>query len=122
MSDKTRFEFDQRLFRNAYRRFLGSFYGVSPTITSQLTLGLNFFSLSVFLKFAVYLGMNDFTDALMIALRSGQEDPTANELGVRMKALIAELSNPSVAKTQRAKLNRELAQVREAYRRNLLSR
>ena len=66
--------------------------------------------------------MNDFTDALMIALRSGQEDPTANELGVRMKALIAELSNPSVAKTKRAKLNRELAQVREAYRRNLLSR
>ncbi|MFM8882604.1 MAG: hypothetical protein ACKOGK_10240 [Betaproteobacteria bacterium] len=66
--------------------------------------------------------MNDFTDALMIALRSGQEDPTANELGVRMKVLIAELSNPSVAKTQRAKLNRELAQVREAYRRNLLSR
>ena len=66
--------------------------------------------------------MNYFTDALMIALRSGQEDPTANELGVRMKVLIAELSNPSVAKTQRAKLNRELAQVREAYRRNLLSR
>jgi len=66
--------------------------------------------------------MNDFTDALMIALRSGQEDPTANELGVRIKVLIAELSNPSVAKTQRAKLNRELAQVREAYRRNLLSR
>jgi len=66
--------------------------------------------------------MNYFTDALMIALRSGQEDPTANELGVRIKVLIAELSNPSVAKTQRAKLNRELAQVREAYRRNLLSR
>jgi hypothetical protein len=43
--------------------------------------------------------MNDFTDALMIALRSGQEDPTANELGVRMKALIAELSNPSVPKS-----------------------
>ena len=122
MSDKTRFEFDQRLFQNANRRFLGSFYGVSPTIATRFTLGLNFFSLSVFLKFAVYLGMNDFTDALMIALRSGQEDPTANELGVRMKALIAELSNPSVAKTQRAKLNRELAQVREAYRRNLLSR
>jgi hypothetical protein len=39
-----------------------------------------------------------------------------------MKALIAELSNPSVAKTQRARLNRELAQVREAYRKNLLSR
>ena len=58
----------------------------------------------------------------MIALRSGQEDPTANELGVRMKTLIAELANPKVAKTQRARLNRELAQVREAYRKNLLSR
>ncbi|NBO13121.1 MAG: hypothetical protein EBZ03_11310 [Betaproteobacteria bacterium] len=66
--------------------------------------------------------MNDFTDALMIALRSGQEDPTANQLGVRMKALIAELSNPGVAKTQRARLNRELAQVREAYRKNLVNR
>jgi hypothetical protein len=66
--------------------------------------------------------MNDFTDALMIALRSGQEDPTANELGVRMKALIAELANPTVAKTHRARLNRELAKVREAYRQNLLSR
>jgi len=39
-----------------------------------------------------------------------------------MKALIAELSNPGVAKTQRARLNRELAQVREAYRKNLVNR
>jgi len=66
--------------------------------------------------------MNDFTDALMIALRSGQEDPTASHLGQRMKALVAEISNPGVAKTQRARLARELARVREAYRSNLLNR
>lgn len=66
--------------------------------------------------------MNDFTDALMIALRSGQEDPTASHLGHRMKALVAQISNPGVAKTQRARLTRELARVREAYRSNLLNR
>jgi len=66
--------------------------------------------------------MNDFTDALMIALRSGQEDPTATHLGQRMKALVAQISNPGVAKTQRARLTRELARVREAYRSNLLNR
>jgi len=66
--------------------------------------------------------MNDFTDALMIALRSGQEDPTASQLGQRMKTLVAQIANPAVAKTQRARLTRELARVREAYRSNLLTR
>jgi len=39
-----------------------------------------------------------------------------------MKALVAQISNPGVAKTQRARLTRELARVREAYRSNLLNR
>lgn len=84
--------------------------------------GLNFFSLSNFCFAAVTHSMNDFTDALMIALRSGQEDPTASQLGQRMKTLVAQIANPAVAKTQRARLTRELARVREAYRSNLLTR
>ena len=83
---------------------------------------LNFFSLSDFCSAAVTHPMNDFTDALMIALRSGQEDPTASQLGQRMKTLVAQIANPAVAKTQRARLTRELARVREAYRSNLLTR
>ena len=83
---------------------------------------LNFFALSEMSGAAVTLPMNDFTDALMLALRSGQEDPTASHLGQRMKALVAEIANPAIAKTQRTRLTRELARVREAYRSNLMSR
>jgi len=65
--------------------------------------------------------MDDFTDALIVALHSGADDPERGALGLRMKALVAELTDQSASKGKRAAASKELAKVREAYRQRLLA-
>jgi len=65
--------------------------------------------------------MNDFTDALFLALRAGAEDPDRTALGVRMKELVAEISHADTSKLRKAAASRELVKVREAYRKRLLT-
>lgn len=65
--------------------------------------------------------MDDFTDALMVALHSGADDPDRGALGLRMKALVAELTDQKTSKTKQAAASKELAKVREAYRQRLLA-
>jgi hypothetical protein len=65
--------------------------------------------------------MNDFTDALFLALRAGAEDPDRGALGVRMKELVAEIANTDTSKLRKAAATRELVKVREAYRKKLLT-
>jgi hypothetical protein len=65
--------------------------------------------------------MNDFTDALMIALHAGADDPDRSAMGWRMKALVAELSDKKTSKSKQAAAAKELAKVREAYRIRLLA-
>ena len=64
--------------------------------------------------------MDDFTDALMIALHSGADDPDRSAMGSRMKALVGELSSKDASKTKKATASKELAKFREAYRQRLL--
>jgi len=64
--------------------------------------------------------MNDFTDALFLALRAGAEDPDRSALGLRMKELVAEVANTNTSKLRKAATSRELVKVREAYRKRLL--
>jgi len=64
--------------------------------------------------------MDDFTDALMIALHAGADDPDRSVMGARMKVLVAELTNQKSTKLKKDAATRELAKVREAYRRALL--
>lgn len=65
--------------------------------------------------------MDDFTDALILALHAGADDPDRSAMGSRMKALVAELTDKECSKTKQATVTRELAKVREAYRIRLLS-
>lgn len=65
--------------------------------------------------------MDDFTDALILALHAGADDPDRSAMGSRMKALVAELTDKECSKTKKATVTRELAKVREAYRIRLLS-
>ncbi|NBQ78113.1 MAG: hypothetical protein EBT99_05615 [Betaproteobacteria bacterium] len=70
---------------------------------------------------AVNLSMDDFTNALMLALHAGADDPARSAMGSRMKALVAELSDKKAPKTKQAAAAKELAKVREAYRIQLLA-
>ena len=65
--------------------------------------------------------MNDFTEALFLALRAGSEDPDRSVLGLRMKELVAEIANNDTPKLRKAAASRELVKVREAYRKRLLT-
>ena len=64
--------------------------------------------------------MDDFTDALMIALHAGADDPDRSAMGSRMKALVGELTNKSASAPKKARASKELAKLREAYRSSLL--
>jgi hypothetical protein len=64
--------------------------------------------------------MDDFTDALMVALHAGADDPERSTIGSRMKALVGELTDKAASKTKKATASKELAKVREAYRLSLL--
>jgi len=65
--------------------------------------------------------MEDFTGALMTALRTGSEDPERGALGAQMKARVAELTDAKASKTRKAAAAKALASLREAYRRQLLT-
>ena len=64
--------------------------------------------------------MDDFTDALMIALHSGADDPDRSAMGSRMKALVGELTKKEASKANKAVASKELNKLREAYRQRLL--
>jgi len=64
--------------------------------------------------------MDDFTNALMLALHAGADDPARSAMGSRMKALVGELSSKDASKTKKATASKELAKLREAYRQRLL--
>ena len=64
--------------------------------------------------------MDEFTDALMVALHAGADDPDRSAMGARMKMLVAELTNQKSTKLKKDAATRELAKVREAYRKALL--
>jgi hypothetical protein len=64
--------------------------------------------------------MDDFTDALMVALHAGADDPERSTMGLRMKSLVGELTDKTASKTKKATASKELAKVREAYRLSLL--
>jgi hypothetical protein len=64
--------------------------------------------------------MDDFTDALMVALHAGADDPERSTMGSRMKSLVGELTDKTTSKTKKATASKELAKVREAYRLSLL--
>jgi len=64
--------------------------------------------------------MDEFTDALMVALHAGADDPDRSAMGSRMKALVGELTKKEASKLKKDAATRELAKVREAYRRALL--
>ena len=64
--------------------------------------------------------MDDFTDALMIALHAGADDPDRSAMGSRMKTLVGELTNKSASSPKKATASKELAKLREAYRQRLL--
>ena len=64
--------------------------------------------------------MDDFTDALMIALHAGADDPDRSAMGSRMKALVDEITNKSASAPKKATASKELAKLREAYRASLL--
>ena len=65
--------------------------------------------------------MDDFTDALMIALHAGADDPDRSAMGSRMKALVGELTNKSASAPKKATASKELAKLREAFRQRLFS-
>ena len=44
--------------------------------------------------------MDDFTDALIVALRAGADDPDRNAMGSRMKALVGELTKKEASKDE----------------------
>jgi hypothetical protein len=64
--------------------------------------------------------MDDFTDALIVALRAGADDPDRNAMGSRMKALVGELTKKEASRANKAVACKELAKLREAYRQRLL--
>ena len=64
--------------------------------------------------------MDDFTDALLVALHAGADDPERSTMGSRMKSLVGELTDKTASKTKKATAWKELAKVREAYRLSLL--
>ncbi len=64
--------------------------------------------------------MDDFTDALIVALRAGADDPDRSAMGSRMKALVGELTNKSASAPKKATASKELAKLREAYKQRLL--
>jgi len=64
--------------------------------------------------------MDDFTDALIVALRAGADDPDRSAMGSRMKALVGELTKKEASKANKAIASKELAKLRDAYRQRLL--
>ena len=64
--------------------------------------------------------MDDFTDALMIALHAGADDPDRSAKGSRMKVLVGELTKKEASKAKKAVASKKLAKLREAYRQRLL--
>jgi hypothetical protein len=64
--------------------------------------------------------MDDFTDALIVALRTGADDPDRHAMGLRMKALVGELTKKEASKANKAVASKELTKLREAYRQRLL--
>lgn len=64
--------------------------------------------------------MDDFTDALIAALRAGADDPDRSAIGFRMKALVGELIKKETSKAKKAVVSNELTKLREAYRQRLL--
>ena len=64
--------------------------------------------------------MDDFTDALMMALHAGADDPDRSAMGSRMKVLVGELTKKEASKAKKAVASKELAKLREAYRQRLL--
>ena len=64
--------------------------------------------------------MDDFTDALMIALHAGADDPDRSAMGSRMKVLVGELMKKEASKAKKAVASKKLAKLREAYRQRLL--
>jgi hypothetical protein len=64
--------------------------------------------------------MDDFTDALIVALRTGADDPDRHAMGLRMKALVGELTKKKASKANKAVASKELTKLREAYRQRLL--
>ena len=45
--------------------------------------------------------MDEFTDALMVALHAGADDPDRSAMGARMKMLVAELTNQKSTKLKK---------------------
>ena len=64
--------------------------------------------------------MDDFTDALMIALHAGADDPDRSAMGSRMKVLVGELTKKEASKASKAVASKEYARLREACRQHLL--
>ncbi len=64
--------------------------------------------------------MDDFTDALMIALHAGADDPDRSAMGSRMKVLVGELTKKEASKANKAIASKELSKLREAYKQRLL--
>jgi len=64
--------------------------------------------------------MDEFTDALIVALRAGADDPDRNAMGSLMKALVGELTKKEASKANKAVASKELTKLREAYRKRLL--
>lgn len=64
--------------------------------------------------------MDDFTDALIVALRAGADDPDRSAMGLHMKALVGELTKKEASKANKAVASKELTKLREAYRQRLL--
>ena len=64
--------------------------------------------------------MDDFTDALMLALHAGADDPGRNAMGARMKVLVGELTDKDATKVKKSSASKELAKLREAYKQRLL--
>ena len=51
--------------------------------------------------------MDDFTDALMIALHAGADDPDRSAMGSRMKVLVGELMKREASKASKAVASKE---------------
>ena len=63
--------------------------------------------------------MDEFTDALMVALHAGADDPDRSAMGARMKVLVAELTNQKSTKLKKDAASCQLAKVPEADRKLL---
>jgi len=57
---------------------------------------------------------------LIVALRAGADHPDRSAMGLRMKALVGELTKKEASKANKAVASKELTKLREAYRQRLL--